>query len=251
MTLTTHALAQPDLTPRRDLAWSGVNSQTQPDQPRSGQAQLSQAPPDQIDVCIVDDHPLYRIGLAWCLSEEPGVRVGVMAGSVEEFLAWRRTAGQVVLLDLDLPGTAGPAAVVAVTAAGHRVLVISAGPELVRPAMSAGARGYLTKDTEPTVVAQAVRAVAAGGRYVAPHLAAALFDGDGTTGLVGGAGLTRREKEVLARVAGGDRDRDIADALRINLSTVRSHLDRIRDKTNCRRRSELTRYAISLGLSVS
>jgi DNA-binding NarL/FixJ family response regulator len=199
-----------------------------------------------IDVCVVEDHPLYRAALVRALDEEPGIRVAATTGSVEEFLAWRIPPGQVVILDLKLPGAHDSAAVVAVSSAGHRVLVVSAhaGQAEVLGAMAAGARGYLTKDAEATEVLRAVRAVAAGHSYVSPTLASFLLDSANARNTRIRLPLSAREREVLSLLAAGERDQDIAEALSISVRTVRSHLDRIRDKTGRRRRSELTRLAI-------
>jgi len=204
--------------------------------------------PDQpsIDVCIVEDHPLYRAALSRALDEAPGIRVETTAGSVEEFLAWRIPPGRIIILDLKLPGAQDSAAVVAVATAGHRVLVVSAHAERteVMGAMAAGARGYLTKDAEAAEIVRAVRAVAAGNSYVSPTLASFLLDAANARTARVRLELSGRERQVLSLLAAGERDQDIADALSISVRTVRSHLDRIRDKTGRRRRSELTRLAI-------
>jgi DNA-binding NarL/FixJ family response regulator len=93
-----------------------------------------------------------------------------------------------------------------------------------------------------------VRQVADGGTYVSPTLAGLLLDSTRTRQAGPRLALTPREREVLALLAEGERDVDIARALTISVRTVRSHLDRIREKTGQRRRSELTRLAIGEGL---
>jgi DNA-binding NarL/FixJ family response regulator len=204
-----------------------------------------------IDVCIVEDHPLYRAALARSLGEAPGVTVEVSAGSVEEFLAYRRPPGRVVIVDLNLPGVQDAAAVVTVSGAGHRVLVVSAqgGQADVLAAMAAGARGYLTKDADADEIVRAVRAIAAGNSYVSPTLASFLLDSSRSRDARVRLPLSGRERQVLSLLAAGERDQDIADALAISVRTVRSHLDRIREKTGRRRRSELTRLAIEEGIA--
>jgi DNA-binding NarL/FixJ family response regulator len=205
-----------------------------------------------IMVSIVEDHPLYRTALARLIDGLPGFTLGPVAGSVEEFFAYRPRSGGVVLLDLHLPGQQGPAAALAVTEAGHRPLVISAqaDQEDVLAVLAAGARGYLTKSAEASEIASAIRQIAAGGTYVSPTLAAFLLDSARPRQAGPRLSLTRRELEVLALLAEGERDVDIARALTISVRTVRSHLDRIREKTGQRRRSELTRLAIGAGISV-
>jgi DNA-binding NarL/FixJ family response regulator len=199
-----------------------------------------------IDVCVVEDHPLYRAALVRAIEGEPDIRVEATAGSVEEFLAWRLPPGRVVLLDLKLPGVHDSAAVVTVSSAGHRALVVSAsnGRTEVLGAIAAGARGYLTKDAEAGEVLRAVRAVAEGHSYVSPTLASFLLESANARSVRVRLPLSARERDVLSLLAAGERDQDIADELAISVRTVRSHLDRIREKTGRRRRSELTRLAI-------
>jgi DNA-binding NarL/FixJ family response regulator len=198
----------------------------------------------------VEDHPLFRVALTRVVEGLPEFTTGPVAGSVEEFLAYRPAPGGVVLLDLHLPGRQGAAAALAVAEAGHRPLVISAqaGQGEVVAVLAAGARGYLTKSAEAGEIAAAVRQVAAGNTYVSPTLAALLLDSAKPRSAGPKVSLTPREREVLSLLADGERDVDIARALTISVRTVRSHLDRIREKTGRRRRSELTRLAIGEGI---
>ncbi len=204
----------------------------------------------QIQVCVIEDHPLYRAALVRALREAPDVTVGVTAGSVEEFAAYRPEPGGVVILDLRLPGVGDAAAVVDVVGRGYRVLVVSAhgSQEDVLAAIAAGARGYLTKNSDADEILRAVRAVAADNSYVSPTLASFLLDSSRERYAGARLELSAREREVLALVAAGERDQDIADGLSISVRTVRSHLDRIREKTGCRRRPDLTRLAIRQGI---
>jgi DNA-binding NarL/FixJ family response regulator len=201
-----------------------------------------------IEVHVVEDHPLFRSALVRALDGAPDIRVGVAAGSVEEFAAFRVAPGAIVTLDLSLPRLSGAEAVAAVAGMGFYVLVISAdGSQFeVLPAMAAGARGYLTKDADVDEVRRAVRQIAAGSRYVSPALAAFLLDPDRPRPLDGA--LSDRERQVLALLAAGNRDREIAHRLSISVRTVRSHLDHIREKTGQRRRPDLTRLAIERGI---
>lgn len=203
----------------------------------------------QIEVHVIEDHPLFRSALVRVLDGAPDMRVGVSAGSVDEFAAYRRPPGAVATVDLRLPRVQGAEAVAAVTGMGFRVLVISAhgGQTEVLSALAAGARGFLTKEADTDEVRRAVRQVASGSRYVSPSLAAFLLDTrprQQERRLI----LSARERQVLALLAAGERDRDIADRLSISVRTVRSHLDHIREKTGRRRRPDLTRLAIEKGI---
>jgi len=203
-----------------------------------------------IEVSVVEDHPLYRAALVRALGDAPDVRVDVTARSVEEFAAYRVPTGGVVILDLKLPGVHDAAAVVTVAGMGHRVLVVSAHGDQadVLGAIAAGARGYLTKDADADEILRAVREIAAGNTYVSPTLASILLDSARNRPAVYRVPLSDRERQVLSLLAAGERDQDIADALAISVRTVRSHLDRIREKTGRRRRPELTRLAIEEGI---
>lgn len=208
------------------------------------------APDGTITVAVVEDHPLFRAAVARVLAEVPDFTVATTAESVAQFAAARLEPGAVVILDLKLRGVGDAAAVMQVVGMGHRVLVVSAhaGQEEVLGAIGAGAKGYLTKDTDGAEIIRAVREVAAGNSYVTPTLASFLLNAS----LGRSAGpklvLSAREREVLSLVAAGEKDQDIAELLHISVRTVRSHLDRIRDKTGLRNRAQLTRYAIEQGI---
>jgi DNA-binding NarL/FixJ family response regulator len=196
------------------------------------------APPEPISVVIVDDHPLYREGLARAVEAAEGLELIGAARSIEEFESLRLRP-TVVLLDLHLPGISGSDGVERVVEAGHRTLVVSAAAsaEAVVDAMGAGAAGYVIKTVEAADLVTAVRVVAAGGTYVSPTLAAFLLQArhQGRDRIE----LTSRELQVLELVADGETDQEIAAQLVIAVATVRSHLDRIRDKTGVRRRVKL------------
>jgi DNA-binding NarL/FixJ family response regulator len=199
-----------------------------------------------ITVAIVDDHPVYRQGLAVAVQQAGDLQLAGDAKSIEDFDKLGASA-DVVLLDLHLPGIEGSAGVAHMCGAGYRVLVVSAAgtPTDVVDAIGAGAAGYLTKETDSDEITGAIRIVAGGGTYVSPTLASYLLRAETSTMHYK---LTKREREVLALVAAGEKDQDIAAQLFIGITTVHSHLERIRDKTGARRRAELTNLAHKLGI---
>jgi DNA-binding NarL/FixJ family response regulator len=134
---------------------------------------------------------------------------------------------------------------------GYRVLVLSAYSSQadVLSAMAAGASGYLSKDSGGEEILHGVRSVAVGGNYISPMLASSVLDVFTDRNAGPAIELSTRERQVLSLVAAGERDQDIAEVLEISIRTVRSYLDRIRDKTGQRRRPELTRYAIEMGVA--
>ena len=205
--------------------------------------------PSLLGIAIVEDHPLYRQGLVQTIETAVGMEVVAVCGSVEEYDS-KAPRPDVVLLDLHLPGLSGADGVSHVVAYGTRVIVVSAAGRRsdVIDAIAAGASGYLSKDSESSEIVSAARVVADGGTYVSPTLASYLLAAARESSAAGPLALTDREKEVLALVAQGEKDQDIAESLFISVRTVRSHLDRIRDKTGRRRRPELTRLAIESGI---
>jgi DNA-binding NarL/FixJ family response regulator len=202
-----------------------------------------------IAVVVVDDHPVFRQGLSRAVEDAEGLELIVALASVEELDAHAELP-DVVILDLGLPGRHGADAVRHVCERGTKVLVVSADGSQsdVLDAIAAGASGYLTKSAEPSEITAAVGVVANGETYVSPTLAAYLLRAAKLDREDAPHALTPREREILALVAAGERDADIAEQLFISVRTVRSHLDRIRDKTGRRRRADLTRLAVEHGI---
>ena len=197
---------------------------------------------EMIAVAVVEDHPVFRKGLVQVIEAAPDLQLTVASRSVEELDTGGGALAQVVLLDLHLPGLRGAPAVAHLCARGHTVLVVSASetPADVVDAMGAGARGYLTKQTDEAEIVGAIRAVAEGRTYVSATLASYLLQAP--------IHITEREREILELVAGGETDQDIAELLQLSVRTVHSHLDRIRNKTGSRRRADLTRFALERGI---
>ncbi|MGZ4548785.1 MAG: response regulator [Blastococcus sp.] len=196
-----------------------------------------------IRVLVVDDHPIFRDGLAGLLSTVADV-VGA-AGSAEEALAGLpETAPDVVLMDVNLPGASGVDATRAVLAAapGTAVVMLSMvdDDDTVFAALAAGARGYLLKDASAEDVVAALRTVAAGGAVfgagVATRLLAVAPPPRAAPAL--GPDLTTREREVLDLIAEGAGNRQIARQLGVSLKTVQNHVAHILDKLHASDRTE-------------
>jgi len=201
-------------------------------------------------VAVVDDHPVYRDGLAAAIASDPTWELLGSFSSVEAYLDHPGDA-DVVLLDYHLPGLHGPKAVTRLTEAGTAVLMVSGdiGRDAVIATLVAGARGYVAKHAEISEILAAIVTVSATptGTYVSPQLASYLLEA-ARMPQPERLQLSKREEEVLALVAQGERDRDIAEELCISIGTVRAHLDHIRTKTGERRRADLTRYALERGM---
>ena len=199
-------------------------------------------------VAIVEDHPVFRQGLAGLIEDTDGLQLACAVRSTTELdaeLAVGGPAPAVILLDLQLTGGGrqGADAVGYFCERGLTVLVVSANATsgTVVAAMAAGASGYVHKEAEPDEIVRAIRTVAAGGPYISPTLAGYLLTAHQIT-------LTTRETEIVRLVASGEKDLDIAAELFISVHTVHSHLDRMRAKTGRNRRVDLARFAIDRGL---
>jgi two-component system nitrate/nitrite response regulator NarL len=205
----------------------------------------------RVRVAVIEDHPLYRVSVERVLAEAEFIELGAVVDSVARFHVHRQPPGSVVLLDLGLPGVAGAAAVLEVCELGHHVLVVSAQaePEVVLGAIAAGARGFLSKDVDADELLIAIKTVAGGGAYVSAVVAGMIMkDNADRPAVSADVELSPREEQVLRLVAAGERDVDVAEILNISVRTVRSYLDRIRDKTGERRRAGFVRVAIREGL---
>ncbi|MFI1352543.1 LuxR C-terminal-related transcriptional regulator [Streptomyces sp. NPDC020898] len=195
-------------------------------------------------VAIIEDDPVTLLGFTRVIEGAADLVLLCAAGSVEEFESRVGERPGVVILDLRLRGGGidGTAAIEHLVAAGYTLLIVSMFAEEmpVVDAIAAGAHGYLTKETEPDEIVRAVRTVGGGRTYFSATVAGFL--------LKDGVQLTPRERDVLRLVAAGETTRDIAKELFIGETTVNGHLEKIRDKTGCRRRADLTRFAIKKGI---
>lgn len=210
--------------------------------------------PAPIRVVIVDDHALVRSGLRLLLDKEEGIEVVAEAGTAEEGVrAARLEKPDVVLLDIVMPGRSGIEAAPEIVEAskGGRVLVLSMqdDPTYVREAFAAGATGYMLKEAADAELVQAVREVAAGGRYVHPTLGARLAQAEVEAARrAANDPLSDREREVLRLLALGHTNQEIAKTLFISVRTAETHRAHIMQKLGLSTRAELVRYALANGL---
>jgi len=204
-----------------------------------------------IRVLIVDDHPVVREGLAAVLEDTKDVRVVGAVGSAEEALASVAVGlPDVVLLDLELPGMNGVDAIPRLTAAAPRprVIVLTAydTEERVLGALKAGAAGYLLKGAGAAEIVQAIRAVAAGGSYLTPRVAARVVAQVNAPRRSGR--LSDRERQVLRLVARGRSNKQIARDLGITERTVKFHMTSIFNKLGADNRAQAIAIAAERGL---
>ena len=204
----------------------------------------------QITVLIADDHPVVRQGLRVLLSVQDDIAVaGEAADGREAVDLAMELAPDVILLDLKLPGLDGLGVLAELRDRGQpaRVLVLTstADPASVTLAMRAGAAGFLYKDVDPDALVRAVRAVNDGNTLLAPEAAGLLVRSGASRDAVQGLGaLTGREREVLAQIAEGRSNREIARLLRVSEKTVKTHVSSVLAKLGVADRTQAALYAV-------
>jgi two-component system, NarL family, response regulator NreC len=206
-----------------------------------------------ITVMLADDHAIVRTGLRLLLEAEEGLSVVAEAGDVPTVL--RKVRGhrpRVLILDLNLPGTSGLAAIPSILEASPEtrivVLTMQNDPVFAREALSAGALGYVLKEAADTEVVAAVRSAAQDQMYVNPGLGVRLATQGGAPGEPLAA-LSVRETEVLSLIADGYTNTEIAERLSLSVRTVESHRAHIHRKTGRTSRAELVALARELGVA--
>jgi DNA-binding NarL/FixJ family response regulator len=194
-----------------------------------------------IRVLVVDDHPVFRDGLAGLLSTLDDVTVVGVASSGEETIAAAADlAPDVILMDLNLPGLSGVESTRRIVATTPQVAVVAVtmidDDDTVLAALRAGARGYVLKGATGAEIVDALRSVAAGGVVFGRGVAATVLAL--STGRPREDGLTDREREVLTLIAEGAGNAQIARALGLSLKTVQNYVSRILDKLQVADRSQ-------------
>jgi two-component system response regulator NreC len=207
-----------------------------------------------IRVLVVDDHAVVRAGLRRILDAEDDLEaVGEAPNGERAVFEAMEHRPDVVLMDITMPGKSGIEATRAVLQAvpTTRVLVLSMqdDPRYVREAFEAGATGYVMKEAADDEVVDAVRAVAAGNRYLHPALGASLVAAESAERRrIADDPLSDREREVLRLLALGHTNQEIARMLYISVRTAETHRAHIMRKLGLSSRAELVRYALAEGL---
>lgn len=213
--------------------------------------------PGKIRVLIVDDHRLLRDGLASGLNQAEDIEVvGSVASGEEAISIFPGIKPDVILMDIMMGGMTGIEATrwIKEQDSSVRVILISSEirKELVTAGIQCGIDGYLPKDVDLAVLGEAIRTVRNGGRYFNEAITNLVFEDfyqkkklTNTQGKVTLPNdLTKREQEVLALVASGKSNQEVADDLFISIKTVDTHKNHILDKLGLKNTAELVKYAI-------
>jgi DNA-binding NarL/FixJ family response regulator len=207
-----------------------------------------------IRVAIVDDHALVRAGLRECLSGHVDLRVEAECANAQEALdVVRQELADVMLLDISMPGQSGVDALLSIRARAPAlpVLILSSFPEehYALTLLRQGASGYLSKTCDPEDIADAIRTVVRGRRYITPavgeQLAASL---DSADDLAPHDRLSEREFQVFLRLAKGETIGHMAQGMSLSVKTVSTYRTRLMQKMMLASNSDLTYYALKHGL---
>lgn len=203
--------------------------------------------PSQIRVFSVDDHPLLREGIAALVNNQPDmVLIGQASTGGEAIQLFKEYSPDVTLLDLRLPDMSGIDTLIAIRTAfpDARVIMLTTfeGDVEIHRALQAGACGYLLKNMPPSELLDVIRLVHAGKKRIPPEIASQLAEH------MADEALTEREVEVLQQVAGGNKNRDIANKLFISEETVKVHIKHIMEKLGAADRTQAVAIGIRRGI---
>lgn len=207
-----------------------------------------------IRVGIVDDHPIVRAGLRQFLGEQVDLRVVGDAADGRAALDLVRSGElDVLLMDLSMPGAGGVEALQAIKARAPTLpVVILSGLPAAHYAVNLlrmGASAYLNKEGDPEQIAEAIRTVARGRRFITPEVAELLADGlNLDAGQPAHEALSEREWQVFLRLARGETLSAVADAMALSVKTVSTYRTRVLAKLKLASNSDLTYYALKNGL---
>lgn len=202
-----------------------------------------------IDILIVDDHPVFRQGLAQILNEEPDMQVKSEAGSVSElFKKLNESRFDLIVLDITMPDGNGLDALKKIKKLKPSipvlVLSVHSEEEYAVRVLKTGGSGYMTKESAPEELVNAVKKVVDGGRYVSPKIAEKLAFFVENEDKFPHEKLSNREYQVMCLISSGKTVSEISRQMSLSVKTISTYRSRILSKMNLNTNAELTYYAI-------
>ena len=200
-----------------------------------------------IRIFCIDDHPLMREGIAAIIRNEPDMLLVAEASNGREAIqGFREHRPDITLMDLRLPDISGIDAMVAIRTefADARIIMLTTfeGDVEIRRALQAGAVSYMLKTMPRRQLVETIRRVYSGKKHIPPEIAARLAEH------MGDESLSKREVDVLQKIAGGNRNGDIAELLFISEETVKGHVKHIMEKLGASDRTEAVAIGIRRGI---
>lgn len=213
----------------------------------SGKRDTEMSAQARIRVFSVDDHPLLREGIAAIIDNQPDMLMVAQAANAQDAVEqFRKHRPDVTLMDLRLPDRSGIDTMIAIRTEfpDARIIMLTTfeGDVEIKRALEAGACGYMLKSMPPKELVEVIRQVHAGKKRVPSQLAAQLAEH------MSDEALTVREVEVLGQIAGGNRNRDIAERLFITEETVKVHIKHIMEKLGASDRTQAVAIGIRRGI---
>lgn len=211
-----------------------------------------------VRILLADDHKILRDGLRLLIQKEPDMEVVDEADNGRSAVELSRTlTPDVVIMDVRLPGLSGIDATRQIVTDNPDIMVVAlsmhSDNQFVTGMFSAGARGYLLKDSAFEELAVAVRTTVSGQTYLSPEIASTVVNGFLNRAPTNSSNvayvLTPREREVLTLVADGNNTRQVAEQLKVSAKTVETHRRNLMEKLSIHSIAELTKFAIREGLT--
>lgn len=214
---------------------------------------------DTTKVIIVDDHPIVRQGIAQLINREKDIQVCLEAGTAREALEILRKCSEtpgcipdIAIVDMSLPGVSGIDLTKSLNTSypGLRVLMVSMHDEFLyaERALKAGARGYVMKQEEPTILLGAIRKIMNDEIYLSDGMYSEMlqrtFRGAPGTPMSPVSFLSDKELEVLQLMGKGNRTADIARELHRSIKTIEAHRAHLKEKLHMKNSAELVRFAV-------
>jgi DNA-binding NarL/FixJ family response regulator len=232
---------------RSSLKWRRLTQSSIATSRAVGHYNVMQQDLTTVRILCVDDHPLFREGIAAVVAQQPDMHLVATAGTgtqaIEEH---RQHRPDITLMDLRLPDMCGIAVMNAIRAevSAARIIVLTnfEGDVEIQLALESGARGYMLKSSSREKLIEGIRKVHAGRVHLPSEVAETLAEHMGLEA------LTEREVEVLRRIADGNRNQDIAGLLSISEETVKVHIRHIMEKLGARDRTQAVSIAVRRGI---